>query len=75
MAMTITLSDEDEQRLDALAAETGLSKKFYLRELVERGLEDIEDYYRAALVMERVRQGKERIYSDAELKAELGLDD
>ena len=75
MAMTITLSDEDEQRLDALAAETGLSKKFYLRELVERGLEDIEDYYRAALVMERVRQGKERIYSSEEVKKHLGLDD
>ena len=74
MATTIELSPEDDQRLDALVAKTGRSKQFYIRELVERGLEDVEDYYSAVEVMERVRQGKVNIYSSEEVRADLGLD-
>ena len=74
MATTIELPPEDDQRLDVLVAKTGRSKQFYIRELVERGLEDVEDYYSAVEVMERVRQGKVNIYSSEEVKAKLGLD-
>ena len=45
MATTIVLSPETEARLDFLASETGRSKSLLLRETVERGMEDIEDYY------------------------------
>ena len=45
MATSIRLSPEMEQRLDYLASQTGRAKAFYLRELIERGLEDMEDYY------------------------------
>ena len=38
------------------------------------GRQDAADYYAACEVMERVRQGKERIYSSAEVRAHLGLD-
>ena len=75
MTISIQLSHEDERRLDDLASQTGRSKEFYLQELVERGLEDIEDYYLAAEVLERVRNGQERVYTAAEVREYLGLDD
>jgi RHH-type rel operon transcriptional repressor/antitoxin RelB len=39
------------------------------------GIDDLEDYYRAAVVMERVRTGKEAVYSSAQVRQHLGLDD
>ena len=74
MATSIRLSPETEQRLDYLALQTGRTKAFYLREMIERGLEDMEDYYLAADVLERVRKGEEPVYSSKEVRAELGLD-
>ena len=74
MATSIRLAPEIEQRLDFLAAQTGRSKAFYLRELIERGLEDLEDYYLAADVLERVRKGQEKVHSAADIKKALGLD-
>ena len=74
MPTSIRLSEEDEQRLDFLAAETGRTKAFYLRQLIENGLADLEDYYLAADVLERIRQGKEKVHSSAQVRSELGLD-
>ena len=75
MATSIRLAPETERRLDFLAVQTGRTKAFYLRELIERGLDDLEDYYLAADVLERVRKGSEKVYSTAEVRDELGLDD
>ena len=75
MATSIRLAPETEQRLDFLAAQTGRTKAFYLREMIERGLEDMEDYYLAADVLERLRQGTEKVYSSADVKNALNLDD
>ena len=61
MPTSIRLSPEVEQRLNVLTAKTGRSKAFYLREMIERGLEDLEDYYLAAEVLERVRRGEEDV--------------
>lgn len=75
MPTSIRLSPESEQRLNFLASQTGRSKAFYLRELIESGLDDLEDYYLAANVLERVRRGRERLHSAADVRADLGLDD
>jgi RHH-type transcriptional regulator, rel operon repressor / antitoxin RelB len=75
MATSIRLAPEVEQRLDYLAVQTGRTKAFYLREIIERGLEDMEDYYLAADVLERVRKGEEQIYSLDEVEHSLGLAD
>jgi RHH-type rel operon transcriptional repressor/antitoxin RelB len=74
MATSIRLEPEVEKRLDFLATQTGRSKAFYLRELINRGMEDLEDYYLAADVLERVRKGEEDILSSAEVRTSLGLD-
>ncbi len=75
MATSIRLAPEIEQRLDFLASQTGRTKAFYLRELIERGLEDMEDYYLAADVLERLRKGREKTHAVADVRADLGLDD
>ena len=75
MAISIQLPADAEQRLDFLAAQTGRTKDVCLREIIERGLEDMEDYYLAAEVLKRVRNGEEQVYSAAKVKKALGLDD
>ncbi len=75
MATSIRLAPESERRLDFLAAQTGRTKAYYLREIIEHGLEDLEDYYLAADVLERVRKGQEPVHSAAEVRSDLGLED
>lgn len=75
MATSIRLDPAIEQRLDNLAAKTGRTKAFYLRQLVANGLDDLEDYYLAAATMERVRKGEERVYTLEEAERDLGLAD
>lgn len=75
MPTSIRLAPDLEQRLNRLSAMTGRSKAFYLREMIERGLDDLEDYYLASEVMERIRKGQERVYSADEVRKDLGLDD
>ncbi|MEW9806994.1 type II toxin-antitoxin system RelB family antitoxin [Mesorhizobium marinum] len=73
MPTSVRLSEETEKRLDALAARTGRSKAFYLREMIESGIEDLEDYYLATEVMERIKRGEEKVMSSEEFWR--GLDD
>jgi RHH-type transcriptional regulator, rel operon repressor / antitoxin RelB len=74
MATSIRLSPEIEQRIDFLASQTGRTKAYYLRQVIEHGLEELEDYYLAADVLERVRKGKEPVQSAADVRKDLGLD-
>lgn len=73
MTTSIRLDSSIENRLDNLAHTTGRTKAYYLRELITNGIDDLEDYYRAAVVMERVRTGKENVYTLDEVEAHLGL--
>jgi len=75
MATSIRLDERTEQRLNFLSAHTGRSKAFYLRQIIEKGLEDVEDYYLAAEVVERIRAGREKVYSAEQVRKDLGLDD
>ncbi len=75
MATSVRLSAETERRLAFLASQTGRTKAFYLREIIDRGLDDIEDYYLAADVLERLRKGQEQVHTAADVRKELGLDD
>jgi RHH-type rel operon transcriptional repressor/antitoxin RelB len=56
--LALRLPPEIEQRLDALAKETGRSKSYYAREAILRQIDDIEDTY---LARRRRRRGGSRV--------------
>jgi RHH-type rel operon transcriptional repressor/antitoxin RelB len=58
-----------------LALKTGRTKAFYLREMIESGIAEMEEYYLTADTLKRVRQGREMAYSAAAVRKDLGLDD
>lgn len=74
MATTVRLEPAIQQRLDQLAQLTGRSKAFTPRQLIEAGLDDLEDAYFGAAVAERIRLGQERTTSLDDVVSELGLD-
>lgn len=74
MPTTIRLSPEAESRLDVLANSTGRTKAYYLREIIERGLDDMEDYYLAAELLENIRKGRESVHSSTDVRKEFGLE-
>lgn len=71
----IRLPDETYERLQTLAARTGRTATYYIREAIEQHIEDLEDIYLAEQELERVRRGESRIYSLKEVEDELGLGD
>jgi RHH-type rel operon transcriptional repressor/antitoxin RelB len=75
MTMSIRLDRGVEQRLDRLAERTGRTKAYFLREMIESGLEDLEDFYLALATMENVRLGKEKVHSAKGLRKDLKLDE
>ena len=74
MATTVRLELATEQRLDQLARLSGRTKAFTLRQLIESGLDDLEDAYFSAAVAERIRLGQERTYSLDDVVSELCLE-
>lgn len=75
MPTSIRLPPDVERRLDALVKKTGRSKAFYLREMITSGIADMEDYYLAAGVLERVRKGEEETFTLDDVERDLGLAD
>lgn len=75
MPTSIRLPDDIESRLDFLARKTGRTKAFYIREMILDKIDDIEDYYLAADILERVRKGKEPTFTAGEVREDLGLED
>jgi RHH-type rel operon transcriptional repressor/antitoxin RelB len=73
MAILIRLNPEIEQRLEHLASQTERAKSDYLRELIEGGLDDLEDFYFAAAAMERIRKGQETIFEASDVRESLQL--
>jgi RHH-type rel operon transcriptional repressor/antitoxin RelB len=75
MPVSIRLPDDLDRRLEYLARQTGRTKTFYILKALFERIDDLEDYYLAADVLERIREGKENSYSSAEVRKDLGLDD
>ncbi len=74
MTISIRLEPELEQRINNLAKKTNRSKSYYIREMILQSIEDMEDYYLAEEAMENIRKGKSKLYSQDEIRKELGLD-
>lgn len=75
MVITVELDRDTDRRLAELSARTGKSKAEHAAEILKYGIEDVEDYYRADEVWQRVKRGEEKVYSSDELRRELGLED
>lgn len=73
MMLAVRLSEQTEERLEALVARTGRSKTFYARAAIEAHLDDFEDFYIAEVRLRHSREGDAIPLST--LKAELGQDD
>ena len=71
---SVRLDPAVEARLDNLAQVTGRAKATVLHELIEQGLDDLEDAVLGAEALKRIREGKEKTYSLNEVITELGLD-
>lgn len=71
----IRLPDETYERLQALAARTGRTATFYIRQAIEEHLDDLEDIYLAERALERLERGETTTRPLKEVMAELGLDD
>lgn len=71
MTITFRLSPELEKRLTALAEETHRSKSYYVREALERYIEDFEDAYLGLKIAENPGQ----IYTSEEVRKRCGLKD
>lgn len=69
----IRLPDETYARLKALAERTGRTTTYYIREAIDRHLDDLEDIYLAERILERVRTGEERTWTLEEVERDLGL--
>lgn len=69
--LAIRLPEDIENRLTALAKETGRTKTFYAREAIEKHLEDLEDTYLGVAILERIRAGKEEILSSEDVWNDL----
>ena len=75
MPTSVRLPEEAEKLLDALAATTGRSKAFYIREAILEYLDDLEDIYLAEKRLEELQAGRSRTYTLEEVEHKLGLAD
>ncbi|MDR2892297.1 MAG: DUF6290 family protein [Deltaproteobacteria bacterium] len=73
--LTVRLPEAMETRLNVLADVTKRPKSFYVREALERSLEDIEDVYLAEAALERFRASGEKTIPLEEVERRLGLAD
>ena len=67
--LSLRLDPDVERRLDVLARITGRTKTFYVRELIEENLEDLEDRYIAEARLEKRRPA----LTSRQVRKELGL--
>jgi RHH-type rel operon transcriptional repressor/antitoxin RelB len=73
--LAIRLPQEIESRLEALAASTGRTKSFYVREAIIEYLDDLEDLYLAAQELIDVRAGRSATTPLADVMKQYGLED
>lgn len=69
MSLTVRLDPDVQKQLDELAARTGRTKSFYVKQAISDFLEDRADYLLAVNALER----DESTVSSSELRRELGL--
>jgi len=64
------IPDETAKRLELLSAKTKRTKSFYIKEMLERYLEEYEDAY---LALERLNERNAKYHTTEEAEKILGL--
>ncbi|WP_345752537.1 type II toxin-antitoxin system RelB family antitoxin [Microbacterium rhizophilus] len=73
MPLSVRLTPDEEARLDALAARTGRSKTFYVREAIGAHLDELEERYWADEVVRDWENSGKPSRPATELWDELGV--
>lgn len=73
MTVAVRLTEEQQRRLDALAARTGRTRSFYVKEAIEQHLDELEERYWADEVVARYEVSDKKTRPWSEVKAELDL--
>lgn len=73
MPLCIKLDPEIERRYGELADRTGRTKTFYIRQALEREIDDLEETYDILRTVEEVRAGKQATRPLSEAMADYGL--
>lgn len=66
MTISVNLPQELEVRLKALAEKSGQATDVQLRQIIDAGLEDMEDYYAGQDVLARIARGEEKVLTSEE---------
>ena len=69
--LSIRIPKEIDSRLERLADEAGQTKSDYARKAILERIEKIEDLHSAEQVLDRLRNGEERVVSSEEMWREL----
>lgn len=75
MSVVVDLPEGAELTLERAAELMGREKLDVLRDALASAIEDLADYLDAVEITARVKSGEEPVYSAAEVRAGLGLDD
>lgn len=75
MPTSVRLTSATEKRLNQLATKTGRSMAFYIREMIETGLPEIEEIYLAEQIAVNVSLNKEKTYTLDEVEQYLAVED
>ena len=73
--LSVRLPESLENRLNILAKATKRPKSFYVREAIERSIEDIEDAYLAEAAYENFLKSGKKAIPLIEVERSLGLAD
>jgi RHH-type rel operon transcriptional repressor/antitoxin RelB len=63
----IRLPDDTYDRLKALSERTGRTSTYYIREAIEKHIEDMEDLYLAEEATRQIQRGQSKIISAEEM--------
>ncbi|UHS60421.1 ribbon-helix-helix protein, CopG family [Agrobacterium vaccinii] len=63
----IRLPDDTYERLKALSERTGRTSTYYIREAIEKHIEDMEDLYLAEEATRQIQRGQSKIISAEEM--------
>ncbi len=69
--LNVRVGSELEDRLNNLAKETGRTKTYYVKEALEKYINDAEDIYLAESRLEDIAMGKSEIYTLQQAKEQL----